>query len=340
MSLAVRDLSKTFVPARHDDGPIHALKGVGLDARDGELMVVVGPSGSGKTTLLRCIAGLERVDEGSIQVAGREVTETPPGERDVAMVFQEYALYPHIDVERNISFGLRARGVPAPELNKRVEEAAVLLALDGVLHRRPSELSGGERQRVALARAIVRTPSVFLLDEPLANLDAGLRATTRAEIRALQRRLGTTMLYVTHDQTEAMTLGDRVTVLRAGRVEQIASPADLYERPASAFVAGFIGHPPMNLLPGDLMGGGREAARVGVRPERIRLVAVDEGRLSGTVVAVDDLGGERIVHVDSNGHRVLVRTIAAGVTLPGGEVGLSFLDADTYRFAADGRVLT
>jgi ABC-type sugar transport system ATPase subunit len=340
VSLLVRDLSKTFVPARRDEAAVHALNGVTLDALDGELMVVVGPSGSGKTTLLRCIAGLERVDEGSIQVAGREITNTAPGERDVAMVFQEYALYPHIDVERNISFGLRARGVPAPELDKRVGDAAVLLSLDGVLHRRPSELSGGERQRVALARAIVRTPSLFLLDEPLANLDSGLRATTRAEIRALQRRLETTMLYVTHDQTEAMTLGDRVTVLRAGRVEQIASPAKLYESPASAFVAGFIGHPPMNLLPGDLIGGGRGEARVGVRPERIRLVGVDEGRLSGTVFAVDDLGGERIVHVDSGGHRVLVRTIAAGVPPPGAEVGLSFLDADAYRFAPDGKAIT
>jgi ABC-type sugar transport system ATPase subunit len=340
VSLAVRDLSKTFVPARRDEDAVHALTGVGLDARDGELMVVVGPSGSGKTTLLRCIAGLERVDGGSIQVAGNEVTDTPPGERDVAMVFQEYALYPHIDVERNISFGLRARGVPAPEVNKRVEEAALLLALDGVLHRRPSELSGGERQRVALARAIVRTPSLFLLDEPLANLDAGLRATTRAEIRSLQSRLDTTMLYVTHDQTEAMTLGDRVTVLRAGRVEQIASPGELYERPASAFVAGFIGHPPMNLLSGEVIGGGRADERVGVRPERIRLVGVDEGRLSGTVVAVDDLGGERIVHVDARGHRVLVRPIAASVPPPGDEAGLSFLDADTYTFAADGRAIT
>ncbi|HZA19803.1 MAG TPA: ABC transporter ATP-binding protein [Actinomycetota bacterium] len=337
MSLTVRGLSKTYVPSHRGEAKVRALEDVELAASDGELVVVVGPSGSGKTTLLRCVAGLERADHGSIEVAGRDVTDTPPGERDVAMVFQEFALYPHINVEENISFGLRARRMSPDEIKQRVTDASALLSLDGVLHRLPSELSGGERQRVALARAIVRTPSVFLLDEPLANLDAGLRATTRAEIRALQRRLETTMLYVTHDQTEAMTVGDRVTVLRAGRVEQTASPTELYERPATAFVAGFIGHPPMNLLPGGLVG---HATRdlIGVRPERIRLVASDEGRIAGRIVASDDLGGERVIHVDVGGHRVLVRTNAPALA-PGVEAGLSFLDADVHLFDHEGRAL-
>lgn len=338
MSLAVRGLAKTFAPVRRSEPPVRALAGVDLDAREGELVVVVGPSGSGKSTLLRVIAGLERADNGRVEVTGRDITDFPPGDRDVAMVFQEYALYPHITVERNISFGLSARRVPDAEIKRRVDDAAAMLHLDGVLYRRPAELSGGERQRVALARAIVRTPAVFLLDEPLANLDAALRASTRAEIRGLQRRLATTMLHITHDQTEALTLGDRVVVLRAGRIEQIAPPRELYDRPATAFVASFIGNPPMNLFPGELFGI-HDGRRAGVRAERVRLVDVDEGRLVGRITSVDHLGSDCVVHVDVLGHRALVRTDPDSAPRPGDEIGLGFGDIDVHTFDGEGRAL-
>ena len=336
MSITVRDVSKSYSARRRE--PVAALRGVDLDARAGELIVVVGPSGSGKTTLLRCVAGLEQPDSGRIEVADRDVTDLSPGERDVAMVFQEYALYPHLSVRENIGFGLRARKVEAGEVETKISDAAVLLGIEETLDRRPAELSGGERQRVALARAIVRAPAAFLLDEPLSNLDAELRAYMRAEIRGLQRRLGTTALYVTHDQIEALTMGDRVAVLRDGRVEQFGTPEEIYDSPASTFVARFIGSPPMNVVPMALLADG-DRGFAGIRPESLTTTAPGAGRLSGRVIHEDALGHEVIVHVEVGDEVLLAR--AAKAVAPGlhADTGLAFADADVYRFGADGRAL-
>lgn len=300
-------------------------------------MVVVGPSGSGKTTLLRCVAGLEVPDDGRIEVGGRDVTEVGPGERDVAMVFQEYALYPHLSVKDNISFGLRARKTEATEIERKVSDAAELLGIETTLDRRPGELSGGERQRVALARAIVRAPTAFLLDEPLSNLDAELRAFMRAEIRGLQRTLGTTALYVTHDQVEALTMGDRVAVLRAGKLEQFGTPAEIYDRPSSTFVARFIGMPPMNVVPMAMLGRGEGFA--GLRPEQLRVTSPSASRLAGKVVHADALGHEVIVHVSVGDEVLLARTSRDIAPALHTETGLTYAETDVYRFGADGKAL-
>src|SRR5580765_2083635 len=250
-----RGLTKNFKA-----GQAAAVKNVNLESREGEFLVLLGPSGSGKTTLLRTIAGLEEPTSGEIRIGGIVVNDMTPRERRIAMVFQSYALYPHLSVLGNISFPLKAQGMPAPERQKKVEWAAGLLGIGHLLDRRPRELSGGERQRVALARAIVREPSLFLLDEPLSNLDAKLRASAREELEQFQKRIGTTALYVTHDQVEAMAMGDRVVVMSQGSVRQIGTPAEVYDEPADTFVATFLGSPPMNILPaGDVI--------VGVRPE-------------------------------------------------------------------------
>ena len=328
MTLALQGVSKRF-------GDVAALAGVDLAIDEGELLVVVGPSGSGKSTLLRCIAGLEQPDGGSVHVGGKDVTHEPPGKRDIAMVFQEYALYPHLDVVDNIGFGLRARGASKEVVARRVRSATDLLDLNHCAERRPAELSGGERQRVALAQAIVREPRVFLMDEPLANLDAELRTHTRAEIRSLQRRLGTTTIYVTHDQTEAFTLGDRIAVLRAGRVVQADSPRALYDAPVDTFVARFVGSPPMNIVPGAILG--RREASIGVRPDRARVVTPTEGKFVGTVKAVEALGSHAIVHVDASGHDVLVVAPGWGGVGLGAQVGVTYEDADLHAFDADGR---
>ncbi len=342
MSVLVAGLTKAYPSRRRDAAPVLALAGVDLDVGDEVLLVVVGPSGSGKSTLLRCIAGLEQADTGRIEVGGRDVTGEPPGSRDVAMVFQEYALYPHLTVEGNISFGLRARKQGSDEVARRTTEAAAILALEDVMTRRPRELSGGERQRVALARAVVREPKAFLLDEPLSNLDAELRTHTRAEIKALQRRLTTTTVYVTHDQVEAMTMGDRVAVLRGGRVEQVAAPMTLYDRPANGFVARFLGSPPMNLVaPGALGLRGNGAGVAGVRPERITLVDTGSGRATGQIVLVESVGNGAIVHVDIGTERLLVRTPWTDAPRQGAEAGLSFADHDVHMFEShDGPALT
>ncbi|MGH3118540.1 MAG: ABC transporter ATP-binding protein, partial [Gaiellales bacterium] len=317
---------------------VTALAGVDLELDESELLVVVGPSGSGKTTLLRCVAGLEVPDAGTVWVDGRDVTMLPPGERDIAMVFQEYALFPHLSARANIAFGLRARKVSADQIRKRVERATEMLSLQGTLDRRPQELSGGERQRVALGRAVVRDPKVFLLDEPLSNLDAEMRADMRAEMRQLQRRIGRAMLYVTHDQIEAMTMGDRVAVLRAGLLEQIGPPMELYDRPASVFVARFIGSPAMNVFPADLINGGG-AAWLGVRPERIRIVAPGEGRLDGTIHAVEPVGHETIVRVQVAGRTLSVLIPRHEEARLQDTVGLMFLDSDVHRFDSAERAL-
>jgi ABC-type sugar transport system ATPase subunit len=310
---------------------------VSLDVADGELVVVVGPSGSGKTTLLRCVAGLESPDSGRVEVGGRDVTDLDPGRRDVAMVFQEYALYPHLTVKENIGFGLKARKVDAVSLGNAVDDAATLLSIEATLDRRPSELSGGERQRVALARAIVRQPAAFLLDEPLSNLDAELRAYMRAEIRGLQRTLGTTALYVTHDQVEAMTMGDRVAVLRDGSVEQFDEPHAIYDRPASTFVARFFGMPPMNVVPMSLVGTGDGFA--GLRAEHLHVTNVDS-RVRGRVVHLDALGHETLLHVAVGDEVLVCRAPRDETPALHTDTGLTFDDRHVYRFSADGRAVT
>jgi ABC-type sugar transport system ATPase subunit len=290
-------------------GETVAVDGIDLEVADGELVVLVGPSGCGKSTAMRLVAGLELPTAGTIRIGDRDVTALPPQERDVAMVFQSYALYPHKTVRDNLGFGLRMRGVARADIARQVDDVARLLGIEALLDRRPRQLSGGQRQRVALGRAIVRSPQVFLLDEPLSNLDARLRVSTRSELLRLQRRLQATMLYVTHDQEEAMTLGDRVAVMRGGRIEQLGPPLEVYGRPASVFVAGFVGSPAMNLVPatgGDGVRGagfrldiatGPGAIVVGFRPHDVELVAPGAGDLDGTVDLVESLGRELLVQV-------------------------------------------
>jgi multiple sugar transport system ATP-binding protein len=250
--IMLRDVQKTYPGQARAGGAFHAVKGVSLDIADGEFVVLVGPSGCGKSTTLRMIAGLEEVSEGTISIGGRVVNDVHPKDRDIAMVFQNYALYPHMTVYKNIAFSLTLRKVPKAEIEKRVKYAAGVLGLEGVLDRKPAALSGGQRQRVAVGRAIVREPKAFLFDEPLSNLDARLRVTTRTELKALQNRLKTTTVYVTHDQEEAMTLGDRIVVMFGGLIQQAGTPLEVYRRPVNRFVAGFLGTPPMNFLDGAL----------------------------------------------------------------------------------------
>ena len=278
-----------------------AAQGLDLEIADGEFMVLVGPSGCGKSTVLRMIAGLETPTAGRILIGGRDVTALPPQERDIAMVFQTYALYPHMTVKENLAFGLRMRGAKRQLIERRVEEAARVLGLDEVLGRRPAQLSGGQRQRVALGRAIVREPQVFLFDEPLSNLDAKLRLETRAELARLHRRLGATVVYVTHDQEEAMTLGWRVAVMRDGFLQQIAPPMEIYRRPANQFVAGFVGSPGMNFLPGHLVKSLAPAQgaspTLGVRPHDLTIVEPGAGDVDAWVDVVEPLGSELLVYL-------------------------------------------
>lgn len=262
------------------DDEVTAVRNFNLDVADGEFMVIVGPSGCGKTTTLRMIAGLEEMTSGNIYIGDSLVNNVPPRDRDVAMVFQNYALYPHMNAYQNMAFALKMRNVPRVEIKKRVEDTAKLLGIQHLLHRKPKALSGGQRQRAALGRAIVRNPRVFLFDEPLSNLDAGLRLTTRAELKSLHQRFGTTTIYVTHDQAEAMSLGDRICVVRDGEIQQTAGPMEVYERPVNKFVAGFLGTPPMNFFAGDLklkndsayFAIGNDAVRL---PQRLRTVLRD-----------------------------------------------------------------
>ena len=299
--MELRGLTKAY------DGTL-AVKGLDLEIKDKEFVVLLGPSGCGKTTTLRCIAGLESPDDGEIYIGDRLVNDLDPKDRNIAMVFQNYALYPHMTVYNNMAYGLRNRGMAEPEIKTRVEEAARILELAAMLERKPRQLSGGQRQRVAMGRAIVRQPKVFLFDEPLSNLDAKLRIAMRVEIRKLQRRLSTTSIYVTHDQLEAMTLADILVVMNGGQVEQIGNPLDIYQKPATTFVASFIGAPPMNLMPlrsdelkSQLAGDARigEAAILGIRPEDfvISNEAVSGGVALGlTVEAIERVGAETFIY--------------------------------------------
>jgi ABC-type sugar transport system ATPase subunit len=335
------------------------VRSLSLEIADGEFMVLVGPSGSGKTTALRMLAGLEAVSAGEISIGDRVVNRVAPRERDIAMVFQDYALYPQMTVFDNLAFGLRRRKVPAEEIRRRVDEAAGLLDIGGLLDRRPGQLPGGQAQRVALGRALVREPQVFLMDEPLSNLDAKLRTQTRGEIRRLQQEVRTTTVYVTHDQVEAMTMGDRIAVMNDGLLEQVGTPEELYERPANRFVAGFIGSPAMSFLDAAANGGGLRAegldlalpapegvsgpVTVGVRPEHVRrwngrpdLV----GPISGQVAFVEALGRETFLGVDAGGSRVVVFEEGRSAAAPGDSIEFGLVPTGLRYFSAeDGRAL-
>ena len=288
-ALTLKAVTKSF-------GTVDVIKGVDLTVQEGEFCVFVGPSGCGKSTLLRIIAGLEDATAGEVAIAGRRVNEVAPAKREIAMVFQSYALYPHLTVRDNMGLALKQAGIARAEITASVDRAADMLALGPLLDRRPAELSGGQRQRVAIGRAIVRRPKLFLFDEPLSNLDAALRVATRIEIARLHRQLGATMIYVTHDQVEAMTLADRIVVLRAGRVEQVGAPMELYNDPANTFVAGFIGSPQMNFLKAGALG--MRSDTMGVRPEHIA-ISREAGQIEGTVSHVEKLGGETLVYVNT-----------------------------------------
>jgi multiple sugar transport system ATP-binding protein len=333
-----------------------AVDALDLEVKDGEFMVLVGPSGSGKTTALRMLAGLEPLDGGRVEIGERDVTFVPPKDRDIAMVFQNYALYPQKTVAENMGFALKMQHIPRAERDRRVREAARLLDLDEkLLDRKPKQLSGGQRQRVAMGRAIVREPKVFLMDEPLSNLDAKLRVQTRSQIAELQRRLGITTVYVTHDQVEAMTMGHRVAVLSGGKLQQVASPRELYDNPVNEFVAGFIGSPAMNLQTVPLADDGarlagttfplpaaiRTAASrsglrelvLGIRPEHLHL-ADGAGELSGEVMLVEELGADALLHVRlaESGNQVVARTEGRKPPAPGQDVTFHVQPDDVFAF--------
>jgi multiple sugar transport system ATP-binding protein len=301
-SVTYENVSKTF------DGTA-AVQDFSLDIADGEFVVLVGPSGCGKSTALRMLAGLEDVTDGRILIGERVVNRVAPASRDVAMVFQSYALYPHMTVYDNLAFGLRNQKVPKREIDERVRKAAEILQMADLIKRKPKQLSGGQRQRVALGRAIVREPKAFLMDEPLSNLDAKLRVETRAEILRLQQRLGTTTIYVTHDQVEAMTMGDRIAVMRLGVLQQVGTPEQLYTTPTNVFVAGFIGSPAMNLVPAPVVDGAGTDRIVGFRPEHVRLGSAGGDGLEFTarIDVVEYLGDEQLVHMTRKDTQMLAK---------------------------------
>ena len=356
--VALAGIAKSF-------GDTDVLKNIDLEIEPGEFVVFVGPSGCGKSTLLRVIAGLEEPDAGRLTIGGEDMTKTPAAERGVAMVFQSYALYPHMTAFENMAFGLKLAKMPKPEVRRAVEAAAASLGIGHLLERRPRELSGGERQRVAIGRAIVRQPGVFLFDEPLSNLDAALRVRMRYEFARLHRELGTTMIYVTHDQTEAMTLARRIVVLSGGKIEQVGEPMALYHRPANRFVAGFIGSPRMNFLDGRLVAGGREVAEIelqggetvraaadasglaagtpvtlGIRPEHIA-AGRGENRLAARVRFVEQLGGHAISHWLREGDPEPIVVQSSGAQAPRQDEAavLGFSPSDCHVFVQDERAL-
>ncbi|MGJ4729316.1 ABC transporter ATP-binding protein [Luteimonas sp. SDU101] len=349
----------------YPDGHV-AVAGASFEVADGELLVLVGPSGCGKTSLLRMVAGLEEITSGRLHIGGRPVNDVAPGERDIAMVFQNYALYPHMTVAENLGFALKLRKLPAEAIATRVAEAARMLELEPLLSRRPAQLSGGQRQRVALGRALVRQPQVFLLDEPLSNLDARLRAGMRVEIARLHRQLGATMLYVTHDQVEAMTLGQRIVVMKDGQVQQIDAPMALYRNPANRFVAGFLGSPAMNLLQGRLLRGdgwrfelvdgttvplpdddpidpaldGKDM-ELGVRPEHLLPVSGEGAGFEAGVEVVEPMGSDAHVHARVGGQALVARLAAESLPAPGELLRLRIAPGQLHLFdPASGLALT
>jgi multiple sugar transport system ATP-binding protein len=314
-------------------GTVEVLKNINLTVEDGEFVVFVGPSGCGKSTLLRVITGLEDASSGTVQIGEDLVNNTPPAKRGIAMVFQSYALYPHLSVRNNMALGLKQEKRPKAFIDAQVDKAVQMLDLSDYVDRRPSDLSGGQRQRVAIGRAIVRDPKLFLFDEPLSNLDAALRMNTRIEIADLHRKLSASMIYVTHDQTEAMTLADKIVVLRDGRVEQVGSPMELYNNPANKFVAGFLGSPAMNFLSKTSLNLPQGGA-LGVRPEHLRVVP--NGRISGTVIHVERLGGDTNLLVKTDADETLtVRLFGQDHTPVGDKITLDFDDANSFLFDAD-----
>ena len=318
---------------------VEVINNINLDINDGEFVVFVGPSGCGKSTLLRMIAGLEEISGGTIVIGDTVVNDIPPAKRGVAMVFQTYALYPHMTVYKNMAFGLKQTKTPQDEIDRRVREAAKVLEITDLLERTPKVLSGGQRQRVAIGRAIVREPEVFLFDEPLSNLDAALRVQTRIEIARLHQRLGTTMVYVTHDQVEAMTLADKIVVLRSGNIEQVGSPIDLYENPQNMFVAQFIGSPKMNFFKAEhLAEAGQPFLKgdvdcIGIRPEHLIPAGRKKPLLTATPDLVENLGENALVHcITSDGHEFVVKTTDLGQFKQGQDIGLTADTASLHRF--------
>ncbi|MBC2885529.1 sn-glycerol-3-phosphate import ATP-binding protein UgpC [Ochrobactrum sp. CM-21-5] len=333
-------------------GNVEVIKGVSLEIEDGEFVVLVGPSGCGKSTLLRMIAGLEGITSGTIAIGGRVVNDVEPAERDIAMVFQNYALYPHMTVRENLAYGLKNRKTPKDEIERRIAKAATALEIEQFLERRPRQLSGGQRQRVAMGRAIVREPAAFLFDEPLSNLDAKLRVQMRVEIKRLQRSLGTTSVYVTHDQMEAMTMADRLVVLNAGNIEQVGTPIELYEKPASTFVATFIGSPSMNLLESGESTAWQTGSAItvpsgkftfGVRPEDIRILEQDEPAANGfnadiRIEAIELVGAESFIHGSlSDGKPLIFRVAGRSAHSVDEVVKIGALAKSVHIFDANGR---
>ncbi len=338
----LRGVTKSF-------GDVKVIHGIDCAIEDGEFVVILGPSGCGKSTLLRIVAGLERAGSGDVRIGAERVNDVEPKDRNIAMVFQNYALYPHMSVYDNMAYGLKIRGTDKAETDRRVQEAARMLELTALLARKPRQLSGGQRQRVAMGRAIVRQPQVFLFDEPLSNLDAKLRVQMRLELQKLHRRLGVTSLYVTHDQVEAMTLGSRIIVMNSGRAEQIGTPAEVYHQPATLFVAGFIGSPPMNLLPGTVSADGSALSAdglavqlpvpvpalagrqvvLGLRPEQLQLGG---DALQVDVEMVESLGADHLIHARAGRCDLVVRAGDAPMPAAGARIGLGFATGAVHWF--------
>lgn len=341
-TVTLRNLVKAY-------GKVEVLHGINLDVADGEFVVLVGPSGCGKSTTLRMIAGLEDVSGGEVLIDGKTVNHLEPKDRDIAMVFQNYAIYPHMTVRKNIGFGLRTSKLSKPDRAKRIEEVAAMLSMTEYLDRKPGQLSGGQRQRVAIGRAMVRDPAVFLFDEPLSNLDAQLRAQMRLEIKKLHQRVGTTIIFVTHDQVEAMTMADRIVIMKDGHIQQIGTPAEVFHQPANMFVAQFIGAPSMNMLTGKSVAGGVEiagrliardigqagAVTVGIRPDDLR-VTDGAGSFEGRIMVLEPLGAETLAYVDIGGQEVVARADGRHPPPIGAVVQLAVDPANLHLFGADG----
>ncbi|NOD30368.1 ABC transporter ATP-binding protein [Ruegeria atlantica] len=325
-ALTLQNVNKSF-------GTVEVLKDINIDVDEGEFVVFVGPSGCGKSTLLRVIAGLEDVTSGEVRIGGELMNLTPPSKRGIAMVFQSYALYPHLNVRKNMSLALKQEGQSRQVIDERVKRASKMLNLEPYLDRYPSELSGGQRQRVAIGRAIVREPKLFLFDEPLSNLDAALRMNTRLEIANLHRQLDASMIYVTHDQTEAMTLADKIVVLRDGRVEQVGSPMELYNNPANQFVAGFLGAPSMNFFPASMIGESSDIT-TGIRPEDLFLS--DDGPVVANVTHVEHLGGDTNVIAMMQDHQITARLFGQHQVEAGQSIRFGYSPGRVYRFDAQG----